>query len=216
MTESIEDTSSNEIEEKYAPLRQSMRTTCAKLQSMYLSRKDKSGAVTARATLAKLRKNAAPTLADNPLALAEVLFVLEPALEPAALGKGDKASPSEEAAFAVLTMFGIHMQSATKPAHDPRTTFATACGQLHALKSLNSIKPRVDAMLLTTSEKARLHHIRSLITLMRDKQIAFDYGRLAEDLRSLSYPHRRNGVLLRWGRDFAYGSYSSTTPSKPQ
>ena len=54
-------------------------------------------------------------------------------------------------------------------------------------------------MLLARDEKSRLLQIRSLVSLLRSKELACDYGKLASDLRALMNPKRRPGVLLRWG-----------------
>ena len=60
-------------------------------------------------------------------------------------------------------------------------------------------------MQVARDEVSRGVHLRSLISLLRAKHIPFDYGRFVGDLRSLQNPQYRNGVLLRWGRDFAVG-----------
>ncbi|WP_018297204.1 type I-E CRISPR-associated protein Cse2/CasB [Corynebacterium lubricantis] len=196
----------------YGTLKHSVRSTCSRLQSMYLSSGNTASTAAARAQLAKLRQGAGASLKSNPLALENVLFALEPRLDPAFLGKGDAPSPSEKAAFSAMTLFAVHMQSAAVPAHETGTSFASACGKLHSLALSGSIKPRIDAMLLAHDDNARLIHVRSLITLLRGHSIAFDYGQFAEDLRSLMNPKKRAGIQLRWGRDFAYGSYTPTTP----
>lgn len=204
------DSATTSAEIAYAPLKQSVRETCARLQSAYLGSSDRPANGAARATLANLRKFAGSDLGKSPLALEQVLLTLEPRLAPEALGKSDAPSASEYAAFATLVYFAIHMQSATAPMHDPKVSFARACGRLYALELSGSIKPRVDAMLLATDESARLVHLRSLISLLRANGIAFDYGRFAEDLRGLRNPAKRNGIQLRWGRDFVYGSFQKS------
>lgn len=129
-------------------------------------------------------------------------------------GKTDEPSPSEQAAFAALTLFGLHMQSATKPMHTAEISFARACGKLYATGTSESIKSRVDAMLLARDEKSRLLQIRSLVSLLRSKELPCDYGKLASDLRALMNPKRRPGVQLRWGRDFANGSFQTESTSE--
>lgn len=200
----------SEQTKSFGPLGRSVGSTCSRLQSSYLAGGNSASTASARAQLANLRKSAGQTLKLNPLALENVLSALEPPLDPRFLGKGDSASPSETAAFSAMTLFAVHMQSADRPAHSPGTSFAFACGKLHSLALSGSIKPRIDAMLLATSEEARLIHVRSLITLMRGNSISFDYGRFAEDLRSLMDPTKRAGIQLRWGRDFAYGTYNTS------
>ncbi|WP_026254458.1 type I-E CRISPR-associated protein Cse2/CasB [Corynebacterium pilosum] len=193
-----------------------MRATCQALQSDYLSAAGSTRSTSSRATLARLRKAGSGSLLTDPLLLQEVLMILMPELSERELGKGDKPSSSEYAAATAMTLFAIHMQSATQPAHNPMQSFAYACGILNSLELSNSIKPRVDAMLLATNEAARIVHIRSLVTLMRGNNINFDYGRFADDLRRLADAKKRSGVQLRWGRDFVYGTRSHFSNSNPQ
>lgn len=192
----------------------SVGATCQRLQSNYLSGAGSQKSSAARATLARLRRNGTRPLLQDPLLLEEVLTVLDPPLSERELGRGDKPSRSEEACAVAMSLFAVHMQSATKPVHESSTSFAMACGHLYALELSDSIKPRVDSMLLATNKASRITHIRSFVTLMRAKSIAFDYGRLAADLRSLADPTKRPGVQLRWGRDFVRGSRSTTKNSE--
>lgn len=190
-------------------LQHAVSVTCKKLQSGYLSDSSSPGHHKARADLAQLRSYASLDMSDNPLALGKALFVMEGEFSEQLAGHGDEPSPSEHAAYAALTLFAIHMQSASQEVHLKGVSFAQACGKLYRKLegASDSIKPRIDAMLLAGHERARLIHIRSLITLMRTQDIGFDYGRLATDLRALADPKKRAGVQLRWGRDFARGSY---------
>lgn len=195
-----------------APLVPSVGATVTRLQQDLLTGPDDRRSA-ARGVLARLRRRVGRRVAQDPLALEETLMVLSPALREEELWEGGAASPSERAAYHALTFFALHMQGATAPVHVPDRSFARACGELRARRELNanptfkSLKPRVDAMLMTRVPHSRLIHLRSLIALLRDEKIGFDYGRLAGDLRALENPHWRNGVLLRWGRDFALGSY---------
>lgn len=186
-------------------LRKAVSGTCHRLQDDYFKSPELPACHQARASLAELRKTVSLDIMDNPLALAKVLFLMKEEFANQLAGKSDTPSNSERAAFVALTLFGLHMQSATKPMHEPGVSFATACGKLYARRSSDSIKPRVDAMLMANNEKSRLMHIRSLVSLLRSEQLTCDYGWLASDLCSLMNPQKRPGVQLRWGRDFAIG-----------
>lgn len=184
-------------------LRTVVGRTVEQLQADYLDRRRAS----ARAALAQLRKNSSLNIFRDPLTLENVLRELKPPLTEQMQGKGDAPSPSEAASFYALTLFAIHMQSSDQAMHKAKFSFAAACGELMRRRSKSeSIKPRFDAMLMSHSEQSRVIHLRSLVTLLRTEKIPFDYGALAEDLRSLNKASRRPGVLLRWGRDFANGS----------
>ena len=181
-------------------------STAPYLQRNYLDRAETAAGADARRILAELRQSAARTFDADPLALQKVLMLLEPPLSDDELGRGDAPSPSELAAYNALTLFAQHMQSARKPVHTTECSFARACGRLQTLSESNSIKPRFDAMQSARDETSRVLHLRSLVTLLRSQELAFDYGNFARDLRSLQYPTRRDGVLLRWGRDYAVGT----------
>lgn len=181
--------------------------TANRLQHNYLDLSHTPAGAEARAHLAELRKFSSFDVATSPIALEHILMLMQPPLNEQELGRGQEPSPSERAAFHALSLFGVHMQSATKPMHETGTSFAVACGKLFANSTSRSIKPRFDAMQAAGDEVSRITHLRSLVSLLRSQGIAFDYGRFASDLRALNYPTKRNGVLLRWGRDFARGAY---------
>ncbi len=187
--------------------------TATRLQSHYLGEQGDRKAAAARGTLAQLRRYAGQAPEQHPLALEQVLLTLRPTLTAAEVGRGDAASASERAAFHALSLFALHMQGASAPAHQRKKSFATACGQLYSLSESKSMKPRFDALLLARNSRSRLTHARSLITLLRGQKLGFDYGNFARDLRSLDTPQRRAGVLLRWGRDFAMAPYQTATPT---
>ncbi|CAM3180897.1 type I-E CRISPR-associated protein Cse2/CasB [Corynebacterium gottingense] len=187
-------------------LRKSVGMTVSSLQRNYLDRSQTALGAEARGTLANLRKYAGRPVGSDPLALQEVLLLLHPQLSEGELGKGAAPSPSEQAAYTALCLFGLHMQSSTQPMHVTEQTFGFACGRLHRLSDSKSIKSRFDAMLVSREEASRGVHLRSLVSLLRSRHIPFDYGRFAGDLRNLQNPQYRDGVLLRWGRDFAIGT----------
>lgn len=191
-------------------LRSAVHQTCSRLQNMYFSDPGSAENHAARASLAKLRRSASLNIDTDPLGLAAALFEMGPDFEKKLSGSGDELSPSEKAAYTSLTLFALHMQSARNPVHVPSVSFGTACGRLHALGTSDSIKPRIDAMLLASSEPARIIHIRSLIALLRGKELGFDYGLFARDLRGLAHPKTKPGIQLRWGRDFAHGYFAGT------
>lgn len=188
-------------------LPQAVGATAARLQAQYAGERGVSQQTAARGRLAILRRSAGFTALQHPLTLQEVLDSLDPGLSPEDLGTQDTPSPSESAAYDAMTLFALHMQSASAPAHVPRRSFGSAMGMLRRRSESGSLKPRFDALLGAREEKSRLVHARSLITLLRGDGIGFDYGLFARDLRTLSSRHR-SGVLLRWARDFA------TTPRK--
>lgn len=196
-------------------LRFSVANTASRLQTNYLERPDSVQGTDARRVLAELRKSAAREFGTDPLALQVVLSLLTPALSEGEMGSGDAPSPSESAAYYALTLFASHMQSATAPAHSGDRSFAMACGRLQAISDSGSLKPRFDAMQTARDHASRLIHLRTLIPLLKKEKLAFDYGAFALDLRSLQNPARRDGVLLRWGRDYAVGMLRPSKQDAP-
>lgn len=196
-------------------LRFSVANTVNRLQTNYLEHQESIAGSEARRVLAELRKSAAREFGTDPLALERVLSTLTPPLSEGELGRGDAPSPSESAAYYALTLFAAHMQSATTPAHSEERTFAMACGRLQAISESGSLKARFDAMQTAREEASRLIHLRTLVSLLKGEKLAFDYGALAADLRSLQNPARRDGVLLRWGRDFAVGMLRPSQQDSP-
>lgn len=196
-------------------LTQSLFGTAARLQASYLGQRDRSEQAEARAFLAGLRRAAGRRAADEPMLLHSVLAALTPPLSAKEQGSGDAPTPSESAAFAALTLFAWHMQSATVPMHTEKRSLGTAMGLLMSKRSSQSLKPRFDALQLARTERSRLQHARSLISLLRTESIALDYGRFAGDLRSLG-GSRRQTVLLQWGRDLANQlQHSRSAPPTP-
>ncbi|UIZ92560.1 type I-E CRISPR-associated protein Cse2/CasB [Corynebacterium sp. CNCTC7651] len=189
-----------------APLCKSVARTADKLQRDYLDNPYGRDAADARAALAELRKASALEPAKNPMGLQKIIGMLNPPLNEDFMGHDDRLSASEVALYRSLSLFGVHMQSAKKPMHTSEVSFAQACGQLMPRTESKSFKHRFDALQLATDDASRAVHLRSLVSLLRNYELAFDYGRFSEDLRALANPNRKPGVLLRWGRDFARGA----------
>lgn len=177
---------------------------------------DHSRAAAARRTLAVLRRAASTSPEKDPLAWGLVLERVVPDLPEAYLGRGDAPSRSEWAAFTALTLFAVHQQSQSKAMHENRTGLGYAIGRLAQRRDSESIKPRFDALVLTRTTGGLVHHLRSLVTILRDEQIPVDYGRLAQDLASTRDRGGWDRVALAWARDFARGfSTRSESHSQP-
>ena len=168
--------------------------------------KVKQGSPLATAQLAQLRRGAGDDPANHP-ELWEIIFGNNtdiPQFPKRYLGYNDAVSHGEQATYAAVTLFALHQQSRSQLMHVPNFRFGTAVGQL-VLHTSESMKKRFDALLKARSESARRHYLRSLITLLRSEEIAFDYGQFAQDYMQLLNPEKRDAVILRWNRDFLYG-----------
>ena len=166
---------------------------------------DSHAAAEARATLSRLRRAVAQEPGEDPLAWNLMAEDVLGELPPQDIGRGDAPSPAEWAAFVSITLFATHQQSQRAPMHVKGTSVGTAAARLRRATESGSIKQRLDAVMVASTPKALRYHLRSLVSLLAAHGIPLDYGLLAEDLRRLRQPARRNGVLLRWGRDYAAG-----------
>lgn len=184
------------------------RFVSAKINHLY--RQKDAGVSAAIAELAQLRRGAGKVPTGHPHLMGMVL-VLEnedkedkQAFPEQCRGKGDKPNDAEIAAYTALTLFALHQQSQNQPMHDAKVSFGRAVGKLVG-NTTSSMKKRFDSLLTAQTENARQHYLRSLITLLRSKSIAFNYGQFAVDYMYLQNPSTRKNVLYRWNSEFSYG-----------
>ena len=184
------------------------RFVSTKINRLYLQ-KD-AGVSAAIAELAQLRRGAGKVPTGYPHLMGMVL-VLEnedkedkQAFPEQCRGKGDRPNDAEIAAYTALTLFALHQQSQNQPMHDAKVSFGRAVGKLVG-NTTSSMKKRFDSLLTAQTENARQHYLRSLITLLRSKSIAFNYGQFAVDYMYLQNPSTRKNVLYRWNSEFSSG-----------
>lgn len=184
------------------------RFVSTKINRLY--RQKDAGVSAAIAELAQLRRGAGKVPTGYPHLMGMVL-VLEnedkedkQAFPEQCRGKGDRPNDAEIAAYTALTLFALHQQSQNQPMHDAKVSFGRAVGKLVG-NTTSSMKKRFDSLLTAQTENARQHYLRSLITLLRSKSIAFNYGQFAVDYMYLQNPSTRKNVLYRWNSEFSYG-----------
>lgn len=170
-------------------------------------------AARARSTLSTMRRAVAQAPGEDPRAWWEISEQVLGTLPEADRGRGDGISRSEWAAFVALTLFSVLQQSQTRPMHQPGVSVGRAVGELRRETGRESIKPRLDAVMVATTDAGLRYHLRSLIGLLGAHGIALDIGRLAEDLRRMRDPRRRRETVIRWGRDYAAALRSSDVPA---
>lgn len=119
------------------------------------------------------------------------------------LGYGDTPSRYEAAAHQAITLFAVHQQSASAGMHRAGVSLGTATSRLVVATGRESaIRSRFQALATANSPNELLHHLRSMVTMLRSEQIPLDYGQLAVDLRQLQTAGHGDRVRLRWGRDY--------------
>lgn len=162
-------------------------------------------AAAARATLARLRHAVGRTPEKDPLAWSVVLEQVLPDFPEKFQWKKDEPTPEESAAFTALTLYALHQRGNTQPMYESGMELGRSVGRLAHGAGSGSIKPRFDALMAARTDAALAYQLRSLIALLSSHGIPTDHAQLAEDLVRLKLPSRRDGVLLRWGREFARG-----------
>ncbi|MGC4962916.1 type I-E CRISPR-associated protein Cse2/CasB [Gordonia sp. DT101] len=124
-------------------------------------------------------------------------------LVPTRLQGGDEPSTSERAAHVAVTLFALHQQGRATPMHRAGGSLGSAARALSVATDREvAIRRRFQAIALSDTDAGIVHHLRSLVTLLRGSNIPLDYGRLADDLHTLFERRHPERVRLRWGRDF--------------
>lgn len=166
----------------------------SRLQVEYLR-----GSPAARADLAKLRRGL-----GKPAGSVPEIWELTIGVVPGSLTwSRDEPSVAEQATHAALTLYALHQQSQSAPAHVPGTSFGQAVGRLRFsdARSEEAVTRRFMAVATAETIDEVLIHARGLITQLRGEQ-GLDYARFANDLFGLLTPATAQSVRLAWGRAF--------------
>jgi CRISPR system Cascade subunit CasB len=154
------------------------------------------GSSYAKATLAKLRRG----VGKPPSSLPELWEVTLGALPDELRGKNEP-SYAEWALHTALTLYSVHRQGNELSGKDG-DTFGAAARKLKDGNNDDAVKRRFDAVATASNFSELAHYARGLVQLMRTKNIDMDYPAFAADLFTYQFDSRRNGVRLKWGRDF--------------
>ncbi|ORV18167.1 type I-E CRISPR-associated protein Cse2/CasB [Mycobacterium celatum] len=165
------------------------------LQSEYLA-----GSPSARADLATLRRALGKTAGSVPEVWEYTIAAVPESLQ----WDRDEPSYAEQAAHAALTLFALHLQSMSGPAHVRGVSFGRAVGRLARMegRSADAVTRRFMAVATAQSIDEILVHVRGLVTQLRSVGQGFDYARFADDALWLLNPRRSKDVRIAWGRDF--------------
>lgn len=156
------------------------------------------------ADLARLRRASAADPSDP--SVWEAVFADAPKQ---ILGREDQLSRAERATHAALVLFATHIQSADGPRHARGQRLGLAVGRLartvdpeHYASS--SVARRFKAFATATTFEQAVTHLRGLVTLLRSRGIALDYGALGADLYRIQSAEGLRRARLTWGRDFHF------------
>ncbi len=173
-----------------------------------------------RATLARLRRGVSLAPGADPdiwdITLAEI------PTEIASLN--GEPTRGEWAIQTALTLFALHQQGRdikTECMHqedivskDDKTiksegakqhSFGCAVRRLAGDKdsdSFKAVRRRFNATVTSESIEEFVHHLRSMVQLMKAAGIRLDYVALAREIYLFQNPENRDSLRLRWGQDF--------------
>ncbi|AKK06787.1 CRISPR type I-E/ECOLI-associated protein CasB/Cse2 [Corynebacterium mustelae] len=201
---------------KTAQIRAVTTRIISQLQDGYLA-----GTPNAKANIAAFRRQANRHLGESP----ETWAVFSESLPADLVGKGENPSPAEKAIFTALTLYAVHQQSKTEPMHVPSQppesgTFTAENGLGTAVRKMatitdtelfdSSLYRRFVSIVQSQTFEATVHHLRSMIQLLRTESIPLDYGLLAKDLYRFQFPDSKKSVQLSWARQL----YRTESPTE--
>lgn len=161
-----------------------------------------------KAQLATLRRGAGKAPGELP----ELWGVLLEDIPEELLSQNGVPTYGEWSIYAAMTLFAVHQQGKDpklEPMHRNGQTFGGAVAGLIQSKGDEERIIRRFNIAATATEPAELtHHLRGIVQLLREQDIALDYAALAADLYSYQFPESRARVRLRWGQDF-YGTLNA-------
>lgn len=157
-----------------------------------------------RASLARLRRG----IGKPPGSLPDLWAMTLDGMPQELVGTGREPSWGEWACYLTLTLFALHQQGKdwkTEPMSQKGWPLGRAVRRLATDDdSLARVKRRFDQMVTADSPQEAAHYLRSIVQLLRAEGIPLDYPALAQDLYSYQNPQFRDGVRLKWGRDFCF------------
>lgn len=159
------------------------------------------GEASFRSTLAHLRRGAGCTPGEMPQLWGFFLDGM-----PEEWMGNREPSRAEWAVYTALTLFALHQQG-----KDPETEWMSqseaALGKsvarlIGSAEEEGRVARRFHTLATSSSMEELSHHMRSMVQLLRSKNIPLDYPALAEDLFWYQQPGHQAQVRLRWGQDF--------------
>ncbi|TCO41065.1 CRISPR system Cascade subunit CasB [Kribbella antiqua] len=180
---------------RLGPLGAVLDRRVGRLQAEYLR-----GSPAARADLARLRRGLGKPAGSVP----ELWELTIAAVPPDLSWDRDEPSRAEHAAHAALTLYALHQQSMSGPAHIPGVGFGQAVGHLGggAGPSQAAVARRFMAAATAESADELLTHVRGLVSQLRTAKRGMDYAQFADDVMAILTPGRGTSVRLAWGRAF--------------
>lgn len=151
-------------------------------------------------------------LGKAPMDVPAMWQYIVPALDAVPEARPERRRAVEAACQNALALYAVHQQSRADPMHrrsaDGRQdSVGRACRELLVRLSrkgrpVEGVTRRFLAAATADSADELTGHLRGLIPLLRENEIALDYARLALDLADWTDPDGRARARRRWGLDF--------------
>lgn len=155
------------------------------------------------ATLARLRRG----IGKEPGSQPELWEVTLDGLPEKLQGKDERPSFGERAVHTTLTLFALHQQGKEikeKCMSEEDVTLGKAIRQLIHLNPdrEEAIKRRFMTVVTADSFEELVWHLRGIVQLFRSADVKLDYPLLTKELYLYQFPDNRDGIRLKWGRQF--------------
>jgi len=148
-----------------------------------------------RAMMANLRRGVGKQAGELP-ELWEMIFDRMPEK---LLGKNQ----AEWAVYTALTLYAMHQQSCEQNMNQEKISVGLASAKLVKNEDdTERILKRLNLVVTAVSPEDLAYHLRSIIQLLRQEEIALDYAKLAKELYLFQYEENTSVIGLNWGRDF--------------
>jgi len=155
-----------------------------------------------KATLAKLRRGIGKIPGSQP----ELWDVTLNGLPVSLSSISEEPSIGEWSVHTALCLYALHQQGKdikNQCMHKTDKTLGLAVKQLIDKDKNNevSVMRRFHIVASSDTRERFIWQLRSLVQLMKNKDIPLDYARLARDIYLFQIPDFRDGVRLQWGQD---------------
>lgn len=162
--------------------------------------------------LAVLRKGIGRKPGEKP----ELLGILLTDMPEDFMSVNTEPTREEWACYTALTLYAMCQQGRDPEKENADATEGADLGAAMAeyvrLSEDGNAQRRMAKKLQTLSTSKDMeefsYHLRSIIKLLKSKDIAINYPKLAGDLYEYQFPESRTGIFLKWGQDFYRNTHS--------
>ena len=122
--------------------------------------------------------------------------------------RSDEPTREELAVHTALTLFAVHQQGVGEDMHRVGVGLGQAVRRLDDVTGGGSddttspVRRRFNALVTAETLSEVRNHLRGLITQLRARGIALDYGMLADDICQFEWPGQADSVRRRWARQY--------------